>query len=385
MAARARAFTLVELLVVIAIIGVLVALLLPAIQAAREAARRVSCTNHLKQFGIALHNYHDSLKTFPSGSIVKDAGGFTGDVYAAPHAMMLPYFEEAGLKALYNTTNGWLYQSPTVVATVLPIFNCPSNGGDNPFLDKILYLILAYGVMDKYDYLGATNYCFCKGVTDAWCLGPRYSPPAPPNVSVIERGMFDVNFAVSARKITDGLSNTIAMGEGATGPSWPLCCDIRTPQLTIWNDDMTYNNKRVGPPRIDAQNQVRVAEQAWAAAQVPWRRLSQSTSLYTASVMACTLEPINKIPVTISMVDDGYIDDCRKSQPSAPGTRNGPGNIRPTLDGYHVTSNFRSDHPGGCNFLLADGSVQFFNETIDLLLYQQLSTYAGGEIAVLPQ
>ena len=58
--------------------------------------------------------------------------------------------------------------------------------------------------------------------------------------------------------------------------------------------------------------------------------------------------------------------------------------MRPTQDGYHVTSNFRSDHPGGCNFLMADGSVQFINETIDLLLYQQLSTINGGEIVVLP-
>ena len=225
-----RAFTLVELLVVIAIIGVLVALLLPAIQAAREAARRASCTNHVKQFGIALHNYHDTLKTFPSGSTMKDTGGFTGDIYASPHTMLLPYFEEAGLRGLINNKTGWLDQSPTVIAKAIPVFMCPSNGADNPFNDKMLYLILAYAKEGLYDYLGGTNYCFSKGVTDAWCLGYNNVPPAPPFVPITERGMFDVNFCVSARKILDGLSNTIAMGEGATGPAWPLCCDVNTPQ-----------------------------------------------------------------------------------------------------------------------------------------------------------
>jgi prepilin-type processing-associated H-X9-DG protein len=96
--------------------------------------------------------------------------------------------------------------------------------------------------------------------------------------------------------------------------------------------------------------------------------------------MACTLEPMNKSPVTLAYADDGKLIDCRKSQPSAPGTKAG----EQTTGGFHITPNYRSDHSGGCHFLFADGSVHFLQETIDMLLYQQLSTHAGNEIASIP-
>ena len=102
--------------------------------------------------------------------------------------------------------------------------------------------------------------------------------------------------------------------------------------------------------------------------------------LRVASVLACTLEPLNKNPVTDSWADGNALDDCRKSLPSAPGTR-GP----TTEGGPHTTPNFRSDHAGGGNFLFADGSVHFLIEDIDMLLYQQLSTYAVGEDVEVPE
>ncbi len=382
----ARGFTLVELLVIIAIIGVLVALLLPAIQAAREAARRSNCVNNLKQFGIALHNYHDTLKTFPAGGCVREAGDLVGGslagnsgsgIFASPHAMLLPFFEEEGLRGLYNMKQDWWHQDPEVVATVIPAFSCPSVTGDSPHLDKLLEVIWAVsGVRNEYRALGATNYAFCKGVTDAYCLAQGDKPPGPPSVHMRDRGMFDFNWAVNIRKVSDGLSNTIAMGEAAHGLNWPV--SNAEADVPIWNGTV-YENLRTSLPGLDDYGQVRLCWQAWVAAQPSYRWLNNVVQLHVGNLMCCTMEPINKWPPTQAQHDDGSPTDCRKSQRGAPGTRG----LNPS-GGPHLTPNFRSDHTTGCNFLFADGSVHFLQESIDMLLYQQLSSIAAGELVSPP-
>ncbi len=123
--ASLHGFTLVELLVVIAIIGILVALLLPAIQAAREAARRTQCINNLKQYGIALQNYHSTNEAFPPGALMKKS---PTDVYANANASLLPYFEESALHNLYDPNEQWENQPPGPDATPIAIFKCPSSG-----------------------------------------------------------------------------------------------------------------------------------------------------------------------------------------------------------------------------------------------------------------
>ena len=379
MSRPSRGFTLVELLVVIAIIGVLVALLLPAIQAAREAARRSSCLNNLKQFGIALHNYHDTLKKFPPAGCFQTPVGLD-KIYAAPHAMLMPYFEEAGLVGLYDKSANWMRQRPDVAAAAIPVFMCPSCGGENPFLDKLLaQLFVVGGIGNNYVAMGASSYVFCKGVTDSWCFPASGLPPGPPYVPVSERGMFDFQWAVNARKVSDGLSNTIAMGEGTFGPAWPVCNAQATDLIWDGADQSELRDQRNYIAPIDSQGQQRTAWQAWICAGPSWKGLQGLAGFYWGNITACTIEPMNKWPVTQAMVDETAMTSCEKSQPSAPGTQ-----APWTQGGPHVTPNFRSDHSGGGNFLFADGSVHFLNDTIDMLLYQQLSTMQGNEVVVAP-
>jgi prepilin-type N-terminal cleavage/methylation domain-containing protein/prepilin-type processing-associated H-X9-DG protein len=405
MAGKRRGFTLVELLVVIAIIGVLVALLLPAIQAAREAARRSNCTNNLKQFGVALHNYANSLKTFPPGGcIAGNASMISGDLYGSFHAMMLPFFEEEGLKGIYDSKRDWQHQTAVLdgnmnavtPAMAPPVFVCPSATGENPYEDRLLNEVFLLGVGGSYragQKYGVTDYVVCKGVTDAWCLAPGNKPPGPitGGVPEPERGLFDINWACPLRKISDGTSNTIAMGEGAHGPAWPLA--VANPGDTIWSDATatTYLNTRTTQARTDQLGQARIAWAAWIACEPAFNGIVNATGgptgggMYESGIYACTLEPMNKFPVTQIQADETQQTNCKKSQPSAAGTRALNASRPLTSGGPHVTSNFRSDHSGGVNFLFADGSVHFMTQDISMLTYQQLSTMMGQEIVTIPE
>ena len=394
-----RGFTLVELLVVIAIIGVLVALLLPAIQAAREAARRANCVSNLKQFGIALTNYHDNLKTFPPGAVNRFGPGANPvHVYSSPHAMLLPYFEENSLHNLYNPKLAWVYQLATVAEKVIPIFVCPSNTGDNPYMDRILneVLLLVAGspTTDPPLYytsdqkLGVTTYAVCKGPLDSWCSSPTYGPPGPPGVpNQGERGMFDLNWCVNIRRVTDGTSKTIAIGEGAGGLAWPIAS-----QLADSTHDLNAAN-RYQALGVDKRGLLRNAQMAWILAEPSFDPL-QKEKLVGAVLAACTLEPMNKNPVTAAYADRFNLTNCARSVPGAIGSsdtnttcqRSGTTSMGVAVTcGSHVSNNFRSDHSGGCNFLFADGSVHFLTDDISMLTYQQLSTAMGNEVVELPQ
>ena len=150
---KRRGFTLIELLVVIAIIGVLIALLLPAVQAAREAARRAQCTNNLKQIGLAMHNYHSSINSFPVGFLYPNPGQFDPQIPQLHYrwsvlAQLTPYLEQTNV---YNALNmswpiatgpsgsygvGTPYTffpaNQTVKQTIVSSFLCPSDSGRGP-------------------------------------------------------------------------------------------------------------------------------------------------------------------------------------------------------------------------------------------------------------
>jgi len=211
---RRKAFTLVELLVVIAIIGILIALLLPAVQAAREAARRMSCTNNLKQIGVALHNYHDTHKKLPIGWLSFDSSGqsfFEGNPGWAWSTRILPFLEQ---QALYD---GLIDMDLPVVhaandearVTVVSTFMCPSDVGEDVFelkeaIDEETEGQNTVTRLAKSNYPGVFGTQDIHGVCEVGETGYN---------GCQGNGIFFLNRSLAFRDITDGLSNTFLVGE----------------------------------------------------------------------------------------------------------------------------------------------------------------------------
>jgi prepilin-type N-terminal cleavage/methylation domain-containing protein len=191
-----RGFTLIELLVVIAIIGILVSLLLPAVQFAREAARRMQCQNHLKQISLAVHHYHDSLKLLPPGDT---SGNLAG---ASAFTTILPFLELENTVRYYDFTKG--NSDPynmQVVSQRIPLFLCPS-------------CVFIRGVpiagCDANNRAPGT-YAFCSGSLDPWS---GVSPLGPANNGAI---VYPPSGTTNFGSITDGTSNTFLAGESHWG------------------------------------------------------------------------------------------------------------------------------------------------------------------------
>ena len=331
-------FTLVELLVVIAIIGILVGLLLPAVQSAREAARRMQCSNNLKQLGLALHNYHDTHRQFPinysmSAAGFGGSGGNSGDGNSRQCSwmgMILPMIEQTNL---YNRidwnvglkVNGAPSVNVPIAQTVIPAFRCPSDGsgnngkyGDREWLGR-------WTPASLYGEFGGTNYKGCVG--SDWAFGSLYSNNLGgiPNGLDGSNGMFvrDENVRPANPKdrkrmadVTDGLSNTYAIGEALP-------------------------------------------------------ELSSHTFWYGVNVnLATSAIPLNS-----------YLKVYRATNPRA----NYFGNLGPSpqfapywdwVNNYSYASN----HTGGGQFTMGDGSVRFVSENIDLQMYRATGSMNGGEV-----
>lgn len=202
---RRRGFTLIELLVVIAIIAVLIALLLPAVQQAREAARRVQCKNQIKQLGLALHNYHDTHGTFPSG-VITDAFPpcQRPNISMAPWSVMvLPFLDEAPRYNAFNLSGTFggmfTYEDNTTESARQkmrnPKFECPSDPNSNAGNANSNYLGIMGGCIDGND----AGCCLVQG---QW--GGRYGS---------DNGIFYSNSSVRIRDVGDGTTNTLLLGE----------------------------------------------------------------------------------------------------------------------------------------------------------------------------
>ena len=333
---RTRGFTLVELLVVIAIIGILIALLLPAVQAAREAARRSQCTNNLKQFGLALHNYHDTYKTFPPYAQFTGVGGALSMYTYSVQIKILPYIEQEPLYDRVKTASRDFYLDAGADATTQGIqvsaFVCPS---DEP-----------YPLSGR---LGYCNYPVSAGSNLGWNLGSLNR----------HNGVFRPTDGTNISAIQDGTSNTIMLAEQMTGD----------------NDDSTY--------RRETDN---VRGLAWSGNESTQQGTITQAAIDTAGA-ACNASPTNHSSVSGSRYTRG-IFTYTVFNTVAPPNWQYPGCFEATSSGAHGNSRgiypTRSRHPGGVNHALADASVRFISETVDLLTYQGLGSRNGKETVTAP-
>ncbi len=352
---RRRGFTLIELLVVIAIIAVLIGLLLPAVQSAREAARRMQCTNNLKQMGLALHNYHDVNGAFPMGasSGMRNLNEYQAKQGLSPHVGMLPFLGEVPLYNSFNFNFGCEDASGTLAYRVqatsqtaqVKAFLCPSD----PYSGK----------NNNNGTRNTNNYYACIGTTTYFAVAGGGSTSIATLKNTESSGLFAFQRSYGIASCTDGTSNTVAFSEAVVG----------NPTQNFRQRNIGLNNVR-GVPNgallLDA---------------------STDPVLTLQGIKACT---------AAQQTGTGGGVDTQRGQNWAHGamaftlfnTVVGPNNTQDqwthcsnTGSGsLSVYSNADSWHPGGVQVLLGDGSVRFFKESFNQRIWWALGTKAGGEI-----
>ena len=339
--AEKRGFTLIELLVVIAIIAILIALLLPAVQQAREAARRSTCKNNMKQLGLALHNYNETHGILPPGCINGAGSAALGNQPATNglnhtgFTLLLPYMDQAPLYNQWNfdiasggalngfftaVVGGWPNANTPLGQNILPALLCPSDDGETLEERTDNSWMATSAARTNYLFCGGSHYCGWpgRGLYSAYNQSANDMADGRRTES---QGMFGFNGAAKFKSVRDGLSNSIAMTEGCINGRRD---DAYSP---LWAQHRVYGSFAVNHPNIDPNH-------------INNKRYH-----------------INGPYDVASATGGGGVDDPRIY--------------------VGVAS---SVHEGGIHVLMGDGAVRFLSENMDNTQYALLTRIHDGEV-----